>query len=168
MHFFLLPFSHHQLIISIRLQYIIYRAKATAIHSNRRRTTANGTTDLKSIYFKAEYSNDKDNYCSSRELLDSIQHTFDIMMLLKSKKRSSPLTRDEALQETKEALVKEIFGSSDADFQAEMPPFEKIVVLLWLFRDDENVVQYLSRLIETVSNQKSKNSASNDRLLLHF
>ena len=48
------------------------------------------------------------------------------------------------------SLINDIFGSA-VNPQAELPSMGKMVVLLWLFRDEDSVLSYLVSLIETVS-----------------
>ena len=48
-------------------------------------------------------------------------------------------------------LLVDIFGKdNDANVQAELPSIEKIVVLLWLFRNESSVLSYITDLVETV------------------
>ena len=47
-------------------------------------------------------------------------------------------------------LVQDVFGR-DEDVNDVMPSPEKIVALLWIYRDDPTVVQYLCQLVENVS-----------------
>lgn len=46
-------------------------------------------------------------------------------------------------------IVEEVFGE-DVNPQEKFPPIEKVVVLLWLFRDDDEVIRYLTGLMEMV------------------
>jgi hypothetical protein len=39
------------------------------------------------------------------------------------------------------------------DVYMEPPPADKVVVLLWLYRDDDEVVQYLCGWLEAVSTE---------------
>lgn len=52
-------------------------------------------------------------------------------------------------------LVCDVFGrqvDSEMDVYLEPPPVDKVIVLLWLYRDDDKVVQFLCGWLEAVSN----------------
>ena len=68
-------------------------------------------------------------------------------MFLKSKKQPAA-QENAALQSAKAQLVEQTFGGQSA--VDNLPPLENLVVLLWLFRDNDKVTGYLSQLIETV------------------
>jgi hypothetical protein len=51
-------------------------------------------------------------------------------------------------------LVCDIFGrqvDSELDVYLDPPPVDKVVVLIWLYRDDDELVQFLCGWIEAVS-----------------
>jgi len=49
-------------------------------------------------------------------------------------------------------LVNDLFGN-DADLSEQSASIEKVIVLLWLFRDSETVLEYLTNLMEMVRHE---------------
>lgn len=69
------------------------------------------------------------------------------MLLRSQSKRETHDEVQETMEETKNRLVNDVFGREE-DINAAFPPIEKVIALIWLYREEENVLQYLCQMIE--------------------